>query len=69
VPIPRISVEKVRTRGIDVDVREEKAMHEGPVAAGMLPGDANKLIEVERRRVAEVHILLSVQSNELLVKE
>ena len=49
----RVSVQDVHLRGRDVDVREELAEHEGVVRLGVVLGQADVLVHVERDDIRE----------------
>ncbi len=53
---------------VDVDVAEEIFPHEIPVGLVVGAGEADILVEVERRDPAEVEALVAMQADELLVK-
>ena len=62
-----VAVEDVYVLGGDVDVVEEVAMHERPVALGMALGQSDIFVHVERDDVPERDIALLVQPDQLLV--
>ena len=49
-------------------MREEMAAHEGVVAARIARPDAGELVQVERRRAAEVHAVEPVEPHELAIE-
>ncbi len=62
-----IAVEQVRVFGTDVHVREEVLAHEGVVALGVLLGQADVFVHVERHDVGERHLAGTVEQDQLPV--
>ena len=64
-----IPVEEIDPRRAQPDVREEVILHEAAVAPGMRRGDADELIQVERRRGGEIGGAGLRERDELFVEQ
>ena len=61
------AVRQVDGLGTDVDMVKQVAVHEAPVAFGVLLGQAAVLVQVDRRDLGEVDVALVVPLDQLLV--
>jgi hypothetical protein len=66
--VARVPVQELDPIGRKVDAVEQVAPHEGMVALRVARAQTGELIEIERRRAAEVGTALLVQPHELAVE-